>query len=52
VKYRRLNEADEPELLLSLEATKAFIQWAQAKGMVGRPDVAQGILDTLEGRDV
>jgi hypothetical protein len=51
VMYQRLDETGEPEMWMSLEATKAFIRWAQAKGIVGRPDVAQDMLDKLDGRD-
>jgi hypothetical protein len=51
VKYRRLDGTGEPEMLLSMDATKAFIRWSQAKGLVGKPAAAQELLDALEGGD-
>ena len=34
VKYLPLPECDEPEMFVSTDATRAFIAWAQARGLI------------------
>jgi hypothetical protein len=48
IKYVQLADGAEPEMILSAQATKAFIAWSMEKGLVGRPECVLDFLDLVD----
>ena len=51
VQFIRLAGEDEPAISLSMEAMRAFVAWAMAKGIVRRPERVPEFLALLDRLD-